>query len=458
MNLWTRFNGLRFQIVVLLTVALLPLGAIAIYQTNRVEAEARRSAQLSVLALTERAAKAEELIIEGAFGAARFLATIAPDLLQNPETCSPQLSRFIADNPVYGAVDIVPLSGRTTCNSLGELRDFSGVESFEAALKARIPLEKIDEGSGTDIRSVFRVFQPFDVQDDFGGVVILTVPHKGKHDIPDRIENLGLTELATFNGNGVFLTARGGLEQAEQERPQNRDMTELVLETATVFEARNQRGNPRIYTIVPIERSPVSVMGVWRAQQGVGNQIGAQISAAFFPLLMWTASMAVAILSIHRLVLRHISSLSKSMGTFAENRSTKDPVDTPAMPNELVALTDNFSQMTDDILHDEAKLQDALHEKNVLIKEVHHRVKNNLQLISSIMNMQIRAARHDETKAVLSSLQDRVLSLATIHRDLYQSQNQGMVDARELIVSSCLAALICMFMMDEISWRLFLTR
>lgn len=103
------------------------------------------------------------------------------------------------------------------------------------------------------------------------------------------------------------------------------------------------------------------------------------------------------------------------------------------MPNEFRDLNNNFAQMTDDLMQDEAKLEDALREKNVLIKEVHHRVKNNLQLISSIMNMKIRTARHEETKSVLSRLQDRVLSLAMIHRDLYQSQNGGMVDVGKLV-------------------------
>jgi two-component sensor histidine kinase len=57
----------------------------------------------------------------------------------------------------------------------------------------------------------------------------------------------------------------------------------------------------------------------------------------------------------------------------------------------------------------------------VLLKEVHHRVKNNLQLIASILNMQIRQQRGEEARDVLRRVQDRVTSLATVHQHLYRT-------------------------------------
>nr|WP_256368300.1 sensor histidine kinase [Mangrovicoccus sp. HB161399] len=74
-----------------------------------------------------------------------------------------------------------------------------------------------------------------------------------------------------------------------------------------------------------------------------------------------------------------------------------------------------------------------IHDKNVLLKEVHHRVKNNLQLISSIMNMQMRKLKAPEAKHALKRLQARVLSLATVHRTLYRTENLGAVQAGPLL-------------------------
>ena len=103
-------------------------------------------------------------------------------------------------------------------------------------------------------------------------------------------------------------------------------------------------------------------------------------------------------------------------------------LDLEGAPHELRSVGFAFERMMESVLHDEAELEDMVHQKEVLLREVHHRVKNNLQLIASIINMQIRKARNPETKALLKGLQDRVMSLATIHRELYQTT--GLTDIR----------------------------
>lgn len=92
-----------------------------------------------------------------------------------------------------------------------------------------------------------------------------------------------------------------------------------------------------------------------------------------------------------------------------------------------------FLGMAEDLLHDEAQQEARLREKSILLKEVHHRVKNNLQIISSIMNMQIRRADVPETKRALSQVQDRIMGLSGVHRTLYQATNLTQINAAHLI-------------------------
>lgn len=427
------FTSLRTQVVLLLSVALFPLGAVAIYQTDRVADQARRNAELALLALTERAAKNEELIIERAIGAARFFSTVASDFINNPERCTPELSAFVSDNPGFSFVGILPETGPLSCSSSGRVFDISTIPAFAETMKNRERMIEVIVDAPLSGTSVFNVSEPFFENGEFAGFVSLSIPHNRLPATADELTDLGLEELLVFNSDGDVLTARSGLDAAMPELPVNRSLKSLIVARGVAFRDINQNDVQRMYTVTPIEGSPAAVMGVWRVDESLIGSVSDFAQPALFPILMWLASMSVAYMSIHTLVLRHIARLRINMDEFARNRNVDFVRQTTAMPNELQALNDNFARMTDDIIRDEAGLENALHEKSVLIKEVHHRVKNNLQLISSIMNMQIRKAEHQETRTVLSRLQDRVLSLATIHRDLYQTQNGGRVDVGALI-------------------------
>ena len=66
-------------------------------------------------------------------------------------------------------------------------------------------------------------------------------------------------------------------------------------------------------------------------------------------------------------------------------------------------------------------------ERESLLQEIHHRVKNNLQVISSLINMQIRGLKEESSRAALRDCQSRVITMAQIHEMLYQSANYAQV-------------------------------
>ena len=79
------------------------------------------------------------------------------------------------------------------------------------------------------------------------------------------------------------------------------------------------------------------------------------------------------------------------------------------------------------------RLEQALSAKEVLLKEVHHRVRNHLQIISSLLRLESRSV-HDETVLrILNETQNRIYALAIIHELLYESKDMGNVNRREYI-------------------------
>lgn len=110
-----------------------------------------------------------------------------------------------------------------------------------------------------------------------------------------------------------------------------------------------------------------------------------------------------------------------------------DPGDLSGVPEEVRELAEALQAAADRLAARERELHAALEGREVLTAEVHHRVKNNLQVVSSLLNLQAQRIQEPGARVEFEAARDRVQALATLHRHLYLDQDHETIDLAAFI-------------------------
>ena len=423
-----------FRLLTFLTLVLTPIGIIAVVQTQNLNRELREQAAETHLNRVLTSVDEQRRAIDQAIGSAEVLGALATAGDFDLSSCTDGYQTLIdaRENLIFGG--LMARDGTTRCNSVGEKLRLAEADDI------RILLEQPETWASATVSA-----------DDSYGVLTIGTPVGGTRDRPEFFSVLSVAQRALvprdgdgedlfseasanllFNHSGDLLSSRFGREALKSRLPANRSLAALASDEPIIFNATTEAGDARVFVVVPLYAGTLYALSSW-PKEFVLADLDQGVPVWLFPILMWITTLGVAYVSVNRLVLQHTHRLGVRMRRFAMNRRMPDMAPDPNQPAEFTEMDRNFRNMAEAILRDEAELEDAVREKSVLLREVHHRVKNNLQLIASIMNMQIRKSRTSETSAVVKRLQDRVLSLAAVHQRIYQAETLSRVNVAELL-------------------------
>jgi len=150
------------------------------------------------------------------------------------------------------------------------------------------------------------------------------------------------------------------------------------------------------------------------------------------PMLMWLAALLIGWLIADRLLVKPMTAMRAAVERYAAGDTTIRIGTADYLSAEMTALAGAFDRLANDSARHDAAMQAALDEQKRLTREVHHRVKNNLQIVASLLSLQARETTSSEVARAYSTIQARVGALALVHRWMYDGDAAHGVDLHAL--------------------------
>lgn len=167
---------------------------------------------------------------------------------------------------------------------------------------------------------------------------------------------------------------------------------------------------------------------------------------ALLPLLAIVSVFLAVWWAIESLVLKWLRRLQRVSDIYGAGRLSLSDEETMARaPLEVANLATGMDEMANRIAQRQDELESAIIMRDAAVKETHHRVKNNLQIVSSFLSLEARNAEFVETKEVLQKARNRISALSIVHQTLYQHERVAEVHTKpflELLLPHLEAALL----------------
>ena len=215
---------------------------------------------------------------------------------------------------------------------------------------------------------------------------------------------------------------------------------ELVVEDAAMRLFASRPGQQALGGVVL--REPITASGVeLRLNAAAPRMSWDEILMIVLPLLMWLLAAVVGWLVVQYLLLRPLLRMQRAIAAYAPGDRGFERPAVHSAAKEIDDLGNAFAEVTRTVARHEADLEAAVERQTRLVREVHHRVKNNLQVVASLLNIHSRSSVSDEAAAAYASIQRRVDALAVVHRNHYAELEENRGVALKALVSELAANL-----------------
>lgn len=436
-------QGLKRMLLALLAVVLLPAGGLAIGQAVNGfnEEQALRDASLS--ALFRSNVEEEEALLNSAHKLLKFAGDDVLSVRDQPAACNALHERLANVDIRFGTSNFTDRSGYVTCGS-GDFSEPVYVgdrPGFQERMAAPGPRVRVIF-SRVSLATVVVVSELLMEAGEPVGAISISIPARtldqlAKASDEDDKARFAILPAGAWGGKPIAEDF-GGAGWLPKELPEDIGS----VDTPTIWQATAESGEPYVYASGPIRHGGLAAIAGWPvAEVGTNLTLRAAVVVSL-PIITWLLVSAVLYLALDRMVIDNIESLTMLARRLRRGDLSARSELPVAAPAEFEALGADLDEMADQIQARNVRLQKAVLEEKLLLREIYHRVKNNLQMIISLLNLQEREATSAEARETLRRAHDRVQSIALAEQSVYQigPLSEARLDKLLEQIASALAA------------------
>ena len=229
------------------------------------------------------------------------------------------------------------------------------------------------------------------------------------------ILNTVVDGIVTVDESGIVSSTNAAVEKIFGYAPE-----ELIGQNIKILMPSDEAEKHDGYVSAYLETGVRKIIGLGR------EVIGRKKDGTEFPLFLAIGEARVSGERIFTGILRDISERARAAELL---RNAHDQLE-QRVQQRTTQLAEANRALSEEIIERreaELKLYESLKEKEVLLREIHHRVKNNLQLISSLLRLHLKRTKEISSEALATEIDSRIRSMALLHELLYQSGNLGRI-------------------------------
>lgn len=423
---------LRGGLVLIVVAALLPIGAISVVQALSTLRYSRSliGNQLVTSALATAGHERDPLVI-----ARQVLLTLSanPHVRAGSAGCQDALKSGMGNSPALLNLARSDASGRVLCSVVPVDRNLSvaGESWWPLGIKAReFTVSGVVMGPVLKKRLMVGMQPLFTENGANDGLVTAAID-------ASWLESSLATSGIPRNAAVAIIDGAGNVVLTSETRSLPR--FDIEAGNAKVADATARDGTAWMYAVAPLYDRELYVVFAEPTKQLMATAIGQVRINLILPFgAMLMASLAIW-LGTTRLVLRWLDALRRLADQYAKGNFAGEPGDFDRAPREIGLLSDDLHSMASAIAARDTELQAALDAKTALTHDIHHRVKNNLQIVSSLLNLQAGKISDPAARDALGQTRARIGALAQIHRLLYEESHDS--DHGEVNIANLLQAL-----------------